>query len=209
MTHRGSPARLEGVSIPQQLETARRFLRPWCEGDAEQLAPILEANVAHLGPWIPARVSTPATVPALRERLSGFATDFADERFFRYAMFSLDDGTLLGEADLFPRNASGRALLREGDRAEIGYWLRADRTGQGLVTEGVRALIAVAGAHSAFTHLEIRCDAANAPSVAIPTKLGFRLAQTIDEGASQLQVWTMPLRDPSTEFPDFVGVGSR
>jgi RimJ/RimL family protein N-acetyltransferase len=184
------------VSISDHIETARLTLRPWHPDDALELAPLLKANFAHLEPWIPSAVSTPAPVAELRDRLAGFAADFAAERSFRFAMRSRGDGELLGELDLFSRNADGRVPLSSGDRAEIGYWLRVDRTGRGLVTEGVRALIGVARAVSAFAEVEIRCDAANVPSAAIPARLGFRLAESpADDDASQL--WTMSLRDVS------------
>lgn len=42
--------------VPDTLRTARLMLRPWRAEDADALLPILEANQAHLGPWIPPRV---------------------------------------------------------------------------------------------------------------------------------------------------------
>jgi RimJ/RimL family protein N-acetyltransferase len=185
------------VSIPHLIETARLTLRPWHPDDAAELAPILEANFAHLGPWIPPAVSTPAAVDVLRVRLTNFAADFAAERSFRFAMRGRENGELLGELDLFSRNADGRVVLSSGDRAEIGYWLRADRTGRGLVIDGVRALIEIARAVPAFAHIEIRCDAANAPSAAIPTRLGFHLSKSDSNPDGGSQVWTMSLRDAS------------
>jgi RimJ/RimL family protein N-acetyltransferase len=185
-------AQIERVSIPRTIQTARLVLRPWNADDAEQLAPILEANVAHLGPWIPKAISTPAPVDTLRERLTSFAADFAADLKWRYAMLARD-GTLLGDVGLFPRNAEGRVAFSEADRAEIGYWIRADRSGQGLVQEGVLALIEAASALSAFAQLEIRCDEANAPSGAIPQRLGFTLTETIPAEGYQLQVWVKPI----------------
>jgi RimJ/RimL family protein N-acetyltransferase len=176
------------------IQTARLLLRPWSADDAEQFAPILESNVAHLGPWIPKAISTPAPVDVLRERLTGFAADFAGGVKWRYAMLARDDATLLGEVGLFPRNAEGRLGFGAADRAEIGYWIRADRTGQGFVREAVLALMDAASALSAFSQLEIRCDEANAPSGAIPRKLGFVLTETISSEGDKLQVWVKPLR---------------
>ncbi|HEX4933844.1 MAG TPA: GNAT family N-acetyltransferase [Gemmatimonadaceae bacterium] len=180
--------------------TERLQLRSWSGDDAAALLPILEANWAHLSPWIPARVARPAPVPELRERLQGYAQAFDADREWRFAMLARDDGRILGEASLFPRSATGRVPLGEADRAELGYWMRADETGRGLVTEGVMALVAAGAAIGRFRHLEIRCDARNAPSAAIPRRLGFTLAETIqadglrpDEGAVALQVWTLPI----------------
>ena len=188
------------AALPTEIRTERLLLRPWRGVDADDLHPILVANYEHLAPWIPTRVATPAPVPALTERLSGFAADFAADREWRFAMFTLAHGKLLGEVDLFPRSSSGRVALDQADRAEIGYWLRADETGNGFALEAARALLTVAASVPRFLHAEIRCDARNAPSAAVPHRLGFTLSATIPERAvspgdptGELQVWTLDL----------------
>ncbi len=133
--------------VPRELRTARLLLRPWRPDDAEVLAPVLVANQAHLSPWIPRRVWEAAPVEALAERLSGFAAEFSATREWRYAMFTLDDGRVLGEVALFPRAASGRVPLLEADRCEIGYWLREDATGTGLATEAAQAILTAGRIH--------------------------------------------------------------
>jgi ribosomal-protein-serine acetyltransferase len=175
--------------IPDVLRTARLLLRPWRAPDATALRPVLEANTAHLGPWIPAHVATPVPLPALAERLAGFADDFAAERAFRYALLTPDGARILGEADLFPRAGEGRVPLTDADHVELGYWLDAAVTGQGFATEATRALLDVAAMLPGMTHVEIRCDVANAASAAVPQRLGFRLS-AVDAGD---QVWRKPM----------------
>lgn len=63
--------------------------------------------------------------------------------------------------------------------AEIGYWVRADRRGQGLCTEAVRAVIswglrAQAEGGWGFRRLTIFCAALNLASQRVPEKLGLR-----------------------------------
>ena len=188
------------MRLPRELLTDRLVLRPWREQDAVALSPILETNFDHLGPWIPARVSTPAPVPELERRLAGFASDFADDREWRYALFSRDDQQLLGEAGLFPRSPTKRAHFSEADRVELGYWIRRDAEGQGFVSEASRALLALAASIREFSCVEVRCDARNAPSAAIPRRMGFGLANTVEspsvtagEPPVQLQVWSLDL----------------
>ena len=67
----------------------------------------------------------------------------------------------------------------DADRAEIGYWLRSDMTGQGLVSEAVRAVLDVASSLSKVSRVEIRCDARNLPSAAVPRRLGFALESSV------------------------------
>lgn len=187
---------------PTDIRTPRLLIRRWREDDAEQLHPILEANRAHLGPWIPRHVAEPVPPPQLQARLAGFAADFAAARSWRYALLTPDDTKLLGEVDLLPRTAASRVPYADADRAEIGYWLRADATGQGLATEAARAMVAAARELPRLATLEIRCDARNAASGAVPRRLGFALASTISEGGAtldaahvELQIWSFALRD--------------
>ena len=181
--------------VPTTLRTARLLLRPWSPTDAAALYPMLVANVAHLGPWIPAHVATPVPVPQLGERLAGFAADFAADRAYRYALLTPDGTQLCGEADLFPRAAVGRVTIEAADRVELGYWLDAAVTGQGLATEATSALLAVAATLPGMTHAEIRCDVANASSAAVPRRLGFHLAAV----EANLQIWQKPLAPADTE----------
>ena len=185
-------------TVPTTLRTARLLLRPWAATDAARLQPILEANYAHLGPWIPAHVATPLPARELAERLGGFGDDFAADRAYRYALLTPDGSKVLGEVDLFPRAATGRVPLRDADHLELGYWLDAAVTGQGLATEAAGALLAIAATLPGMTHVEIRCDAANAASAAVPQRLGFHLS-AVEAG---LQVWRFELvtNDASSSY---------
>jgi RimJ/RimL family protein N-acetyltransferase len=179
-------------AVPATLRTARMLMRSWSPADAPALAPILESNVAHLAPWIPAHVATPAPLPALVERLTGFAADFTAGRAFRYALLSPDESQVLGEADLFPRAATGRVPIGAADHVELGYWLDAAVTGRGLATEATRALFDVSAAVPGMSHVEIRCDKENGRSAALPQRLGFHLASE----EAELQIWRRQLRGP-------------
>lgn len=190
------------TSIPREIRTDRLLLRPWSRDDAAELQPILVRDVPHLKPWIPAAVAEPASVPELAIRLAGFAADFVAERAWRFALWDAAANELLGEVDLFPRNASERVALADADRAEVGYWLRSDRTGHGLATEAVEAIIGAAAELPRFTQIEIRCDAQNVRSAALPARLGFHRYSDPAHGSESstasagLAVWTLPLGEP-------------
>ncbi len=179
-----------------ELRTHRLLVRRWRPYDAIALAPVLAANVEHLGDWIPRHVSQAAAMPDLARRLAGFASAFQADTEWRYAIFALDRMTLLGEASLFSRDSENRVALGDADRAEIGYWLRADATGLGYATEATRALLSAASAEPAFRLVEIRCDSRNVRSAAVPRRLGFHLNSTTrrsvegaDDATSLLQIW--------------------
>ena len=182
--------------VPEELHTPRLLLRRWRPSDAVALQPVLAANVAHLAPWIPWRVAEPLDAGPLARRLAEFAVAFDETREWRYGLFALKDGAVLGEVSLFPRNGAGRVPLDAADRLEIGYWVRADRTGEGLATEGARAACDLASTIDGVACLTIRCDERNGASAAIPRRLGFHLATVVTQEPSspdllpvRLQIW--------------------
>jgi RimJ/RimL family protein N-acetyltransferase len=177
-------------ALPRELRTERLRLRAWRGEDATELRPILLANQEHLKRWIPEYVYTAPPLPQLVERLDRFAAKFGAGLEFRYALRDAATGRIVGGMSLFPRDAGTRVQLALADRVELGYWLDAAATGRGLVTEGVRALLdAAARAFPAMRLAEIHCDVENAPSNAVPKRLGFGPAYV--DGT--VQVWRRAL----------------
>ncbi|BCS35084.1 N-acetyltransferase [Luteitalea sp. TBR-22] len=176
--------------MPDLITTGRLRLRPWRAADAAGLLPLLEANQAHIAPWIPRHVSEIVPLQELATRLEERAAAFVAGTAWRYASFLAADGRLLGEVSLFPRDATGRVPLADADRVEIGYWLRRDMTGLGLATEAARAMLDVATALPQGRLVEIRCDPRNAASGAVAQRLGFVLAAP-ETGAGPTQVWRL------------------
>lgn len=169
---------MNSIPVPAKLRTERLYLRSWQPADAARLLPVLEANVNHLVDWIPPHVAAPAPVSEIELRLVGFAEDFQAGRSWRFALFSADQRDLFGEVDLFPRSAEGRVHFASADRMEIGYWLRSDVTGKGYATEAARAMLELAMTMPRVSRVEIHCDPRNAPSAAVPRRLGFRLERS-------------------------------
>ena len=181
---------------PDELRTERLLLRRWRAADAPLLRDALEGSVEHLRPWIPWRIAEPAPVPELEARIARHAADFDEGREWLWAILPPDAARVLGGIGLYPRGPSGRVAFADADHVEIGYWLRADATGRGRATEATRAVLDVALALPRMTRVEIRCDPRNAPSAALPARLGFRHARTMAlapatpaEGARELMVW--------------------
>lgn len=176
------------MDVPKSIKTKRLLLRCWESDDAENLSPILQSNLKHLKEWIPERVSKPASSADLEKRLSGFKSDFISGKEWRFAIFILDEMTLLGEVSLFPRNKDGRVNFKFADRVEIGYWLRSDVTGKGYATEASEGMFNLSKSLKGIKLVEIRCDAENVPSAAVPKRLGFQLAQP-DKSNPGKMVW--------------------
>lgn len=170
---------------PALIRTQRLCLRRWRTTDVAALSPILDADSAYLLAWIPEHVGSPAPLPQLEQRLAAFAGAFDAGREWRYGVFTSDETVLLGEASLFPRDATRRVSRADADRVEIGYWIRSDMAGRGYATEATRSLVDLADTIPGLVRVEIRCDPRNVASAAIPRRLGFRL----EDGADTLMVW--------------------
>lgn len=92
---------------------------------------------------------------------------------------------------------------------EIGYWLREEYQGQGIVTSAVRRLCRFAGEELGLRRVVIRCATGNLPSNRIPLRLGFRLVGT-EEHAELLEDGTFTACNVyQTETALFVPSGCR
>lgn len=67
-------------------------------------------------------------------------------------------------------------------RTEIGYWLIPEYQGRGVMTRCVRHLCEWAVSERGINSIRIRCAVGNAPSNAIPQRLGFTLEGVEREG---------------------------
>ena len=114
--------------------------------------------------------------------LPGLVADLSDfDSFVARVVRSADDGT----GWYYAIEASGRVVgqasleVKEGGTAEIGYWIRTDRSNEGMATRAVRALCSAAAAHG-FEMLLIHYDEGNVRSAAVAEKLGFTHLSTVD-----------------------------
>jgi [ribosomal protein S5]-alanine N-acetyltransferase len=62
--------------------------------------------------------------------------------------------------------------LHEGGR--VGYWLKRDARGQGVMTEAVRAIVGWAQDDHSISHLILTTDPANIASQRVAERAGFR-----------------------------------
>jgi len=87
-------------------------------------------------------------------------------------------GKLAGSVGLLRINRHHRS-------AEMGYWLRKEAEGQGVMSRAARLLIGYVFDHLTIHRLEIRIPSINARAQRIPHSLGFQHEGTLREGAFQ------------------------
>lgn len=162
-----APARGPAYTI----RTERTTIRCMNPSDAFALKEAVDANIEHLRPWMPWAEHEPTSIDAKIELLRGWRGRFDLNQDFGYGIFDRANEQLLGCTGLHTRSSPG-AL-------EIGYWLRADCTGRGVVTEVAAALTRVAFEVNQVGRVEIHCDPANTRSAAVPRRLGFTHEATL------------------------------
>jgi ribosomal-protein-serine acetyltransferase len=140
-----------------------RDLRLLDEGDADELYRLIDANRAHLAPWLPwvAGHTREATLEFIRVTQQQAAANDG----FQAALVS--EGEIVGVAG-FP------GVNWPHGSTTIGYWLSERYQGRGLMTAAVRDLVEHAFGEWDPHRGEIRAAIENVRSRRIPERLGFR-----------------------------------
>jgi ribosomal-protein-serine acetyltransferase len=102
-----------------------------------------------------------------------------------------------GEAWIFTIFYEGRAAGTLGlssfqpliASAELGYWLRTDLSGRGLMTEAAAAVVDFGFEQVHLHRIELHAGRANAGSIRVAEKLGFRRVGTLRDGSRGADGW--------------------
>ena len=155
---------------PYRIVTERLVIRCWSPEDAPLAKDAVDSSREHLRPWMlwaDEEKSLAEQVDVLR----GFRGRFDLGEDFVYGVFEPDESAVVGGTGLHTRVGDGAY--------EIGYWIRASRVGQGLATEVTAALTRVAFELCGVDRVELRIEPANAASLRVPAKLGYREEATL------------------------------
>jgi ribosomal-protein-serine acetyltransferase len=151
--------------FPSPLKTSRLIIRTPEPGDADQLNEAVLETWDQLATWMPWAINRP-TLQESRETCIRMAAHAAERKDFALFGFERDTGVFLLASGTHPRNI-------EVPSFEIGYWCRASRQGQGLVSEAVEAITSACLHKMLARRIEIRCDKRNAASRAVALKAGY------------------------------------
>jgi ribosomal-protein-serine acetyltransferase len=148
------------------LETPRLALSPIEPSDGHELWEAVDGSRWHLErwlPWVPFNNSPDAS----QRYADACASDWDAGRAARFAIRDRASRELLGVVGL-------DSCIHLHRSCELGYWLKRDATGRGLMTEASRAVVDFAFAR--MTVHRMRCAAAtdNHGSLRVIARLGFR-----------------------------------
>ena len=161
----------EGPPAPYRIETERLVIRCYEPRDAPLVKDAIDTSLEHLRRWMPWAEHEPQTLEEKTELLKTFRSQFDLGDNFVMGVFSADELEVLGGSGLHPRLEPGGL--------EIGYFVRASATRQGIITESTAALTRCGFEICGADRIEIRVDPANVASLGIPRKLGFTEEATL------------------------------
>jgi ribosomal-protein-alanine N-acetyltransferase len=160
-----------GPSLSTRLETERLVLRAPRTADVPELRRALRQNETHLRPWSVAPVAgeDAASLTSVSRAVLRHRREWKQGQAYVLLITPRDD-----ERIIIGRVALGGVLRGAFQNGYLGYWIDADRQGQGLMTEAVRAAtgfaLSVAGLHRVQAAVMPR----NTGSQRVLDKAGYR-----------------------------------
>jgi RimJ/RimL family protein N-acetyltransferase len=141
------------------------LIRSYEPADAPRVKDAVDSSLDHLRTFMEWAWGAPEPVATMRKRMGEFRDAFRHGDDWIYGLFTRDGSELIGGAGLHRRVGP--------DALEIGYWLRANRVGQGLATEAAAVLTRLAFERCGVIRVEIHVDPANTASLAVADRLGY------------------------------------
>ncbi len=149
-----------------QLENERLILQKFSRRDATTLDDAIRASLPELNQWLPwARMDYTAsdTAAFIRDSLQAWKED----RAWDYSIRLKDDPkTHIGNISVWTVSSLGKI-------AEVGYWVRSDRTNGGVCTEAVDLILEEAFNSLRYHKVVLRIAVGNDSSDRVAEKLGF------------------------------------
>ncbi|MEW6577784.1 MAG: GNAT family N-acetyltransferase [Chloroflexota bacterium] len=155
------------LNFPDELTTERLLIRPPRPGDGSTINAAIQESLAELQPWM-LWAQTPPSVADTETVCRRKAAEWLRREDLMLTLWRQSDGLFVGGSGLHRIDWSV-------PRMEIGYWCRTSLSGQGYITEAVRAITGFAFEHLGAQRLEIHCDAGNTRSAAVAGRAGYAL----------------------------------
>ncbi|GGF23671.1 ribosomal-protein-serine acetyltransferase [Halobacillus andaensis] len=155
------------IDFPSEFETERLHIRMPKPGDGPKVYQAVQASRADIKPWLPF-AQKDQTEEETEINIREAHIRFLQREDLRMLAFHKETGELICSTGL-------HRMDWEVPKFEIGYWVDSRFSGKGYTTETVAGLTAFAFRELKAKRVEIRCDAINHRSRAIPEKLDFTL----------------------------------
>jgi [ribosomal protein S5]-alanine N-acetyltransferase len=136
--------------------------------DFAEWTALREASRAFLTPWEPTWPADDLSRASFRRRIKRYSEDQRSDLAYAFFVFRKHDDVLVGGLTL--------ANIRRGcaQAGSLGYWMGVSHARQGYMTAAVNAVIPFAFATLKLHRIEAACIPANAASVRLLEKTGFK-----------------------------------
>lgn len=152
--------------FPYSFDTERLTLRGSLPGDGKEVRAAVEESIDELRPWMPWAMGE---IPSEEE----YEVMLREARLRFLSREDLWMMPLLKGTDTIIGGCGLHRINWNVPKFEIGYWVRTSYARQGFITEAAAGLTEFAFETLGAKRVEIRCDALNERSAAIPRRLGF------------------------------------
>lgn len=157
------PARSELRKAP--LVTPRLTLSALETSDAQELWTSVESCRSFLEPWLPWVPSQTSTTASF-QYIEASMADWDAARALRFSVRDRQKRRFLGVVSL-------EQLSHQNLCGDLGYWLRQDANGGGLMTEAAGAVVVWAFRQLSAHRVRVAASTQNHPSLAVIRRLGF------------------------------------
>jgi RimJ/RimL family protein N-acetyltransferase len=155
------------IDFPETIESQRLIIRGLKHGEGAMMNAAIVESLPELNRWV-GWVHPVPTPEDSEEFVRTAISNWLLRKLTTLAIFTKDSGRFVGCTGF-------HAIDWDIGKFETGYWVRSSEAGKGYITEAMRAATKFAFEHLKARRLEIRCDAENLKSKAIPERLGFKL----------------------------------
>lgn len=156
------------LDLPRVIETPRLFLRPPQAGDGEGIYYAIKDGYENLVKWLNWPKTFSCTIDAMEREARMHQARWILREDMRLIVIHKESNTIIGRCG-FPPVQLNWQIPYFG----ISYFLSQSWQGQGYAIEAVNALTRYAFKYMKARKVEIKCDAENLKSIAIPEKIGF------------------------------------
>lgn len=154
------------ASIARRLDTPRLSVEPTGYQHLEGLWKSVQASLPELLQWM--SWSSDVQLEQTRSHIAHAERVWEGQSSGELSFTVVKDGDPVGALGL-------GSCLQDLRRAELGYWIRSDLAGQGLMTEAASAVVAFAFEDFCLHRLELHAAPGNGASNRVAERLGFRL----------------------------------
>jgi RimJ/RimL family protein N-acetyltransferase len=153
------------------LRTDRLELRPTGPDMFEEIWRAVQTSADELAVWMPWAIKLDPE--ATRDFLERAAQSWESGHDRAFTIFK--EGSACGQCSLDHRDPWATS-------AEIGYWMRSDLCGRGLMTEAASAVITFGFRTEGLHRIELHAGVGNAASIRVAEKLGFKKEGVLRHG---------------------------